>query len=190
MRHCDNSKNRESLNRFGPHRKTDAGESRSVYYGGRCSVERNMKTSCSRPKRELSPLQRACVSLGLSADAKPKTHLAWLLRKANLGKTAIEYLGVSNDEQAQRIVALYHRLNATERKAVTIDHLVMATGADPPQIWGCISAELYRVAGLLACLNAPRVVKTAIQRALTPDGFQDRRLILQAAGIVPWVVSH
>jgi hypothetical protein len=47
VRHHDNSKNRESLNTFGQHRKTVAGESRSVYDGGRCSVECNMKTSCS-----------------------------------------------------------------------------------------------------------------------------------------------
>ena len=82
-----------------------------------------MKTSRSRPKRELSPLQRACVSLGLCADAKPKTNLARLLRKANLGKTAIEYLEFSKGEEARQIVALYYGLNATERKAVTIDYL-------------------------------------------------------------------
>jgi hypothetical protein len=41
-----------------------------------------MKTSPIYRKRELSPLRRGCMSLGLPVDAKPKTNLAWLLRKA------------------------------------------------------------------------------------------------------------
>ena len=39
------------------------------------------------PRRELSPLRRACLSLGLEVDAQPDTNLSWLLRKAKLGKT-------------------------------------------------------------------------------------------------------
>jgi hypothetical protein len=109
----------------------------------------------------------------------PGTRLAWLLRKARLGKTAIEYLRFSEDEQARQIVALYDRLNATERKAVTIDYLVMAAGADPPHIWGCINAELYRVAGVLACINAPTVMRNIIESALKPSGYQDRRLFFE-----------
>jgi len=130
-------------------------------------------------KRELSPLRRACLSLGLEVGAMPGTRLAWLLRKARLGKTAIEYLRFSEDEQARQIVALYDRLNATERKAVTIDYLVMAAGADPPHIWGCINAELYRVAGVLACINAPTVMRNIIESALKPSGYQDRRLFFE-----------
>jgi hypothetical protein len=134
------------------------------------------------PKRELSPLRRACLSLGLGVDARPKTNLARFLRKAGLGETAICYLGVSSDEQAQQIVALYHRLNATERKAVTIDYLVLAARADVHRILGCISAEQYRVAGALACMDA---VKVMIERALTPGGYEDRRLFFQMAGLLP-----
>jgi hypothetical protein len=136
-------------------------------------------------KRELSPLQRARVSLGLPVDARPKTNLACLLRKSRLGKTAIDYLGFSNDEQAQRIVDLYHRLNATERKAVNLDHLIMAAEADPAHIWGCINAELYREAVVLACMNASKVVQAVIDRALKPDGYQDQKLVLQMAGLLP-----
>jgi hypothetical protein len=78
-------------------------------------------------KRELSPLRRACLSLGLPVDGKPKTNHSWLLRKSGLGNTAVKYLRFSDDDQARRIVKLYDSLaNATERKAVTIDFL-----ADP-----------------------------------------------------------
>src|SRR6185437_3754022 len=81
----------------------------------------------SFPKRKLSPLRRACLSLGLSVDARPRTNLARMLRTSRLGKTAIEYLKFSDDEQARRIVELHYSLkNATERKAVTIDYLIMA----------------------------------------------------------------
>jgi hypothetical protein len=140
-------------------------------------------------KRELSPLRRACLSLGLNVDAKPKTNLAWLLRKAALGKTAIDYLRFSRDEQALQIVALYDSLNATERKAVTIDYLIMAAGADVHHVSGVIQEMLSRIrgveAGLLAYMDAPNVMKRAIKHALTPDGHKDRKLVLQAAGVVP-----
>ena len=53
------------------------------------------------PKRDLPPLRRACLSLGLEVNAQPGTNLAWLLRKAKLGKTAMDYLRFSDDEQAQ-----------------------------------------------------------------------------------------
>ena len=97
-------------------------------------------------KRTLSPLRRACLSLGLRGDARPKTNLARLLRKARLGKTAIDYLRLSNDEQAQRIVVLYDTLNSTERKAVTIDYLILAAGVDVHHISGVIQEERSRLA--------------------------------------------
>jgi hypothetical protein len=93
---------------------------------------------------------------------------------------------LSADEQAERIVTLYYSLNGTERKAVSIDYLLMAAGADPHHIWGCIQEELSRVqgmgGGILACMDALKVMR---DRALTPDGYQDRRLLFQIAGVVP-----
>ena len=136
-------------------------------------------------KRELSPLRRACLSLGLGINAKPETNLAWLLRKAGLGKTAIDYLRFSDDEQVRKIVALYDSLNTTERKAVTIDYLIMSAGLDAAHIWGCVNAELYRAAGRLACLAAPKVVRKLVESALKPNGYQDRRLLFQVGGVLP-----
>jgi len=119
-------------------------------------------------------------------DARPRTRLAWLLRAAGLGKNPIDYLGLSSDEQARQIVALYDKLNATERKAANIDVLVQAAGADPHHIWGCIQEELSRVQGMgagpSACMDALKVMR---DRALTPDGYQDRRLLFQIAGVLP-----
>jgi hypothetical protein len=168
------------LDKSGPHPKTDARKSRWSYDVG-------MNTSRFRPKRELSPLQRARLSLGLKVDAEPKTNLAWLLRKAVLGKTAVDYLRFSDDEQARQIVALYDSLNATERKAVTIDYLIMAAGADVHHVSGVIQEAVSRIrgveAGLLAYMDAPKVMKKTVEHALTPDGYQDRRLILETVGV-------
>jgi len=153
----------------------------------------SVKTECAEPlrfpKRNLSPLRRACLSLGLEVDARPGTNLARLLRKAGLGRTAIEYLKFSRDEQAQRICALYYGLNATERKAVTIDVLAMAAGADIHHVWGVIQEGLSRVAEvetvLVACINASCVTQKSIEYALTPNGYEDRELILRILGVVP-----
>lgn len=100
--------------------------------------------------------------------------------------TAISYLRWSKDEQARQIVALHDSLNATERKAVSIDVLVLAAGADVHHIWGCIQEELSRIqgmgGGILACMDALKVMR---ERALTPEGYQDRRLLFQLAGVLP-----
>lgn len=84
----------------------------------------------------------------MNVDAKPKTNLAWLLHKAKLGQTAIEYREFSGDDQAQRIVALYSSLNATERKAVMIDYLVMAARADVHHVSRVIQTEVSRIRGM------------------------------------------
>lgn len=138
------------------------------------------------PKRELSPLQRARLSLGLEVNIRPQTSLARLLRRAGLVEMAMAYLQFSEDEQARKIVALHARLNATERKAVTIDYLVLAAKADPHHIWGCIQEELSRAhgmgAGIIACMDA---IKVMIERAKRPEGHQDRKLLFQITGILP-----
>src|ERR1039458_10693599 len=113
------------------------------------------------PKPELSPLRRACLSLGLPVDARPHTNLARLLRKAAGLRTAaiIEYLKFSDDEQVRRIIELHSVLNATERKAVTIDHLILAAGADVHHVSGLIQEWLSRLRGIepgrLAYTNSP-----------------------------------
>jgi hypothetical protein len=136
-------------------------------------------------------LRRACLSLGLPVDARPHTNLARLLRKAAGLRTAaiIEYLKFSDDEQARRIVALHDALNPTERKAVTIDYLLMAGRADVHHVSGVIQEWMSRLrgieAGLLASVNAPDVTQKAIEHALTPEGHKDRHMLLRIAGVIP-----
>ena len=141
------------------------------------------------PKNNLSPLRRACLSLGLEVNAQPETNLAWLLRKAKLGKTGMEYLRFSEDEHARQIVARFDSLNSTERKAVTIDYLILATGADAHHIWGVINEELSRIEGLVTALaasvNSVTVLKKLVENALTPGGHKDRVLFFQLSGEVP-----
>lgn len=136
----------------------------------------------SFPRRNLSPLRRACLSLGLPIDARPQTNLARALRRAGLGRTAIESLKFSKGEEARKIVDLYYSLDsATERKAVTIDFLIMAAGADVHQVSGLIQEGVSRHAEaetkLLAAKNAPDVMRRAVDRAMTPDGHKERELI-------------
>jgi hypothetical protein len=134
-------------------------------------------------KRELSPRQRACLSLGLPIDTKPKTNLTPRLHQAGIGDKAIEYLSFSDDSQAQRIVELHRALNATERKAVTIDYLILAAGADMHHVWGVIQEEVSRVQGMLVgnmvCMAAPQVTGVLIQGALKSDGIKAQQLLFK-----------
>jgi hypothetical protein len=79
-------------------REQDTEKSRLGYAVGSSELIRETMPTCpdkpargallSFSKRNLSPLRRACLSLGLPVDARPRTNLALLLRKAKLGKTA------------------------------------------------------------------------------------------------------
>jgi hypothetical protein len=192
-----NFQNAQSLAHIGRCQRADAEKSRLGYAVGR--IGENMPTCPGKParaapfsfpKRTLSPLRRACLSLGLPFDVRPGTNLAWRLKKLGLGKTAIEYLKWSKGAQARQIVELYYSLNsATERKAVTIDHLIMAADADVHHVSGLIQEGVSRVteieAGLLIYSNAPDVTRKAIERALTPEGHKDRELVLRIAEVVP-----
>jgi hypothetical protein len=103
-----------------------------------------------------------------------------LLRRAKLGPTAIKYLEFSDDPQAQRIVALHRSLNATEQKAVTIDYLIMAAGADVHHVSGVIQEEVSRMRGMtMGILVHADVFNVSMQRALQPDGHQDRKLLFE-----------
>jgi hypothetical protein len=142
------------------------------------------------PKRQLSPLRRACLSLGLPIDAQPRTNLARRLRAAGLGNTAIEYLKFSKDEQARQLVELYLSLkSATERKAVTIDYLILAGGMDVHRVWGLIQEALSWTSEvestLMICMKSNEVTQKAIERALTPGGHKDRELVLRTIGTIP-----
>jgi hypothetical protein len=178
-------------------READAEKSRLGYaVGSGLSIGEKMPTSPGKPargrlhrfpKRNLSPLHRACLSLGLPVDARPRTNLARRLRRAGLGKTAIEDLKFAKGEQARQIVELFYTLNtATERKDVTIDYLIMAAGADDHQVWGLIQEGVSRRSEdetrLLVAVHAPDVTRKAIEYALTPNGFKDRELVLRIAG--------
>lgn len=136
-------------------------------------------------KRELSPRQRACLSLGLPIDTKPKTNLTPRLRQVGIGDKAIEYLGFSDDSQARRIVELHRALNATERKAVTIDYLILAAGADMHHVWGVIQEEVSRIQGMLVAnlifMAAPKVTDVLIRDALKPDGIKAQQLLYDLA---------
>jgi hypothetical protein len=143
------------------------------------------KVETERPKRELSPLQRACRSLGLPIDARPKTSLHRLLRKAGIGSTVIQYLEFSKSDQAQTVVQLFSELNATERKAATIDLLILAAGVDVHHIIGQIAEGASRagreVAMMLAYASLPEVTRITIERAQMPEGAKDRALVFQLA---------
>jgi hypothetical protein len=136
-----------------------------------------------RPQRELSPLRRACRSLGLPVDAQPKTNLAKLLRKVGLEQPAIEYLQLAKGELARQIVDLYFSLNVTERRAVTIDYLILAADADAHQVAGLISEGVSRFSGGLAvaqaCMSLPELTRRAINCAMRSEGFRDRELLFR-----------
>ena len=72
---------------------------------------------------------------------------------------------------------------------MTIDYLIMATGADVHHIWGVIQEELSRMDGLVTAMEASQkslgVLKKTVENALTTGGHEDRKLFFQIAGNIP-----
>lgn len=65
----------------------------------------------------------------------------------------------------------------------------MLAGVGTPEIWAALQEVLFeegqREAEALVALSQPFVVKASIQSALTPEGLDDRKMLLQRTGFVP-----
>jgi hypothetical protein len=141
-------------------------------------------------EKGLTAIERASVAIGLSSSFIPKTNVQGALKKAKVKPSdAIDALRNSSREEAIAIITKFDLLSPSERKAVTIDHLIAATGIDVYSAMGAIveatTREGANVSMLIAAVAHPQVMEKTVKFAMRADGFADRQLLHRSMSTTP-----
>ena len=116
--------------------------------------------------------------------------LDFLFCQINISKRrVIEELAVLAVECEPRLVSAVTRwmeLTAWQRRFVTLDDLAAGAGLSRGEFVGAIARASFELTGsisdLIVAATLPEMVATSVKRALTPDGVEDRLLLLDHMG--------
>lgn len=139
---------------------------------------------------ELKAIERASLALGLAKNFTPRTDIMGELKRAKLKMPdVIVALRNSSRDEAKVLMEKFELLSISERKAITLDHLLAATGIDVHAAMGAIVESISRqgasISTLIIAAAHPKVTEKTIQFAQRVDGFQDRKLLHQSIGTTP-----
>jgi len=97
--------------------------------------------------------------------------------------TFIAYARLCQDECVKALVYRWDTLSHYDQRRTSIEALCEAVGIEPARLLGEVVAAAYRynqdVSNLVAAVMHPKVVEASINRALAPEGIEDRRLGVQ-----------
>jgi len=97
-------------------------------------------------------------------------------------------LAASNEKLA-KIVEIWDGLCTSKKKQTTLDQLCKMVDMQVWEFIGTAGAEAARIgietARMLVGMAQPQLIQKAIEFGMTPEGFKDRQLVLQAGGIAP-----
>ena len=86
------------------------------------------------------------------------------------------------DEEVQKVVALWEGLE-DPRQTAGLDQLCQDAGVRPSHVLGQVMAFLWSrsvdTIKLIAAVQMPAVMMKTIERALGPDGFRDRKMVME-----------
>jgi hypothetical protein len=101
----------------------------------------------------------------------------------------MEYARLCEDESIKAVVHRWDTLSRYDQRRVSLEELCEAVGIRPGKLLGSVVEAAYDfnldVGNLVAAVAHPRIVQTSIDRALTPDGVEDRRMHFQHTGYLP-----
>lgn len=100
----------------------------------------------------------------------------------------LNFLRSSTRDEARRMMKRFDNLPPREQQLVTIDHLIAAEGMDANDAVEIILGQAHRqgasIASMMVAVAHPDVMKAAIDFAKEPEGFNDRKMVLQTGGSV------
>lgn len=93
------------------------------------------------------------------------------------------------DPSLALVIEEWDRLSPTAQRGVNLNQLCEIKGVDPFHFLGVVAEAAIRFCNnasvLIAALILPEVVQRSIERALTPEGVEDRKMLFQHAGFIP-----
>ena len=87
------------------------------------------------------------------------------------------------------LVEKWDSISKSDRRYTNLDDLVTSLDLSPGRVLGAVVETAFNdnldVSRLIASVRHPEVVEASIERALTPEGEADRRMLFQHSGFVP-----
>jgi hypothetical protein len=116
--------------------------------------------------------------------------LAYAASRLPGGKwTFIDFARLCQDECVKALVYRWDTLSHYDQRRTSLEALCEAVGVEPAKLLGEVVTAAYGynqdVSNLVAAVMHPKVVQASIDRALEPDGIEDRRFQFQHSGFLP-----
>jgi len=96
----------------------------------------------------------------------------------------------SKDQQIMEALQLYDHMTPDEQKSVSLDLLCTHTGMEPDKLCATVCQELVKVNGqtlkMIMSTATPDVLRAGIKNASTPEGIDDRKMVYQMSGLMPF----
>ena len=87
------------------------------------------------------------------------------------------------------LIEKWDSISKSDRRYICIDDLVSALDLSPGRVLGAVVETAFNdnldVSRLIASVWHPQVVEASIEKALTPEGEADRRMLFQHSGFTP-----
>jgi hypothetical protein len=101
----------------------------------------------------------------------------------------MEFASLCEHERIQAVVNHWDTLSHYDRRRVSLESLCEACEIPPHESLGAVVSAAFKfcydVSSLIAAVAHPKVVEASIERALRPDGVEDRRMQLLHSGFLP-----
>ncbi len=92
-------------------------------------------------------------------------------------------LALEFEPRLEGAILRWTQLTPWQRRFVTLEDLAVDTGLKPGEFLAAIVRASFeftdRIADLIVAAAFPEIVLASAKRALTPDGFADRKLLLE-----------
>jgi hypothetical protein len=142
-------------------------------------------------KPKSTRLDEAYERLGVtSAEVSKQPLISTIIKVLDGGSNkAIEYLRGSHEADARKFLDVYDSLPNSTRIILPIEAFSLAAGLTTRRVLELITGACFEqsanVAELISRSARPRLVKVAVDQALVPENFDERKLVLQHEGYAP-----
>jgi hypothetical protein len=120
-------------------------------------------------------------------DSVPQ--ISHILKKAKIYGDLNDYLRGSQDPLAKTYLKKFDSLAAKYQRVAPVEAVCIAAGIDTEKFFAVVAAAVFRqtkhTAELLAASAQPKVVEASVERATSPDGVADRKMLFQHAEFLP-----
>ena len=100
----------------------------------------------------------------------------------------VEIARHSENEKVRQLVGLWDSMAKREQNRCQLERLCEAVGLDPATFLGDVAATAFArgidVSKLLVAISQPIVFQKIAKRALEPDGHRERKMFLEAVGVL------